>query len=139
MKTTFVSLLFAFVLTASLSAQTMFHATPVLALESAGKAAAISFEETEYDMGQIIQGTPVSHTFSFTNTGNADLKIESVKPGCGCTVAEYTKEAIAPGETGFITATYNAAGVGVFTKTVSVKTNASETSMMLRFKGEVYQ
>ncbi|MEZ4777109.1 MAG: DUF1573 domain-containing protein [Bacteroidia bacterium] len=139
MKTSLVSLLFAFVLMASLSAQTMFNAEPVLALESVGREAAISFDETEYDMGQVLQGKPVSHTFTFTNTGNADLKIESVKPGCGCTVAEYTKESIAPGETGFITATYNAAGMGVFTKTISVKTNASETSMILRFKGEVYQ
>ncbi|MDX2249105.1 MAG: DUF1573 domain-containing protein [Bacteroidia bacterium] len=135
MKTSFFFLLF--VSTLAVSAQTMFHAEPTMTLEVEGSVVSVSFDEKEFDLGKIPQGIPVSHTFTFTNTGNADLRIESVQASCGCTATNYTKEPIAPGETGYITATYNAAGAGIFTKTVTVKSNAAEPNTVLRIKGEV--
>ncbi|HEX4956707.1 MAG TPA: DUF1573 domain-containing protein [Lacibacter sp.] len=79
------------------------------------------FNSETVDMGKLKLNNPVTATFTVTNIGKEDLVIENVTPGCGCTKSDYTKEPIKPGKTGTITATYNAAAVGKFTKTVSVK------------------
>jgi hypothetical protein len=79
------------------------------------------FSSETVDLGKIKKGNPVTATFTLTNVSKEDLIIENVTPGCGCTKSDYTKEPIKPGKTGTITATYNAAAVGNFSKSVSVK------------------
>ncbi len=79
------------------------------------------FNSETVDMGKLKLNNPVTATFTVTNIGKEDLVIENVTPGCGCTKSDYTKEPIKPGKTGTITATYNAAAPGKFTKTVYVK------------------
>jgi hypothetical protein len=114
--------------------------TPIVrtaSLSTPAPAPAIAWEAHAYDFGQVAQGTPVSHTFEFTNTGKGPLRIESVKAACGCTATGYSQQEIAPGEKGFVTATYNAAKAGHFTKTVSVASNASETPIVLTLRGQV--
>jgi hypothetical protein len=59
------------------------------------------------------KGTPVSYNFVFTNTGKAPLVLSNAVGSCGCTAAEWPKEAIAPGKTGVIKVTYNAASAKV--------------------------
>ena len=81
----------------------------------------LKFTSETVDLGKVKVGNPVTATFTVTNIGTEDLLIESVTPGCGCTKSDYTKEPIKPGKTGTITATYNAAAVGNFSKTVTVK------------------
>lgn len=97
----------------------------------------VEWASTNHDFGEIPQGTPVSHTFLIENTGNAPLEILSVKPSCSCTVADYTKEAIAPGESGYIVAQYSAASPGFFNKSVTVKLNTTEGMRILKLKGQV--
>ncbi|MEZ4852427.1 MAG: DUF1573 domain-containing protein [Bacteroidia bacterium] len=122
----------------AISAQTMFNQSPTLtSLEVKDAVAIATWEEGSHDFGVIPQGTPVSHTFHFTNTGNKALKIESVKPSCGCTVANYSREEIQPGETGYVEVTYNAHSTGIFTKTASVTYNTEEGAKILKIKGEV--
>ena len=89
------------------------------------------------DMGKIEKGKPVTVTFEFKNTGNAPLLISSGKGQCGCTSVEYSKQAIAPNEKGFVKATYNAANEGVFNKTITVAANTSEQQVQLYIKGVV--
>jgi len=36
---------------------------------------------SEYNVGEVYEGTPVTHTFSIKNRGKGDLVIQSVKPG----------------------------------------------------------
>lgn len=79
------------------------------------------FSSETVDMGKLKLNNPVTATFTVTNITKEDLVIENVTPGCGCTKSDYTKEPIKPGKTGTITATYNAAAPGKFTKTVYVK------------------
>ena len=38
-------------------------------------------KNNEYDVGEVYEGTPVTHTFIITNRGKGDLVIQSVKPG----------------------------------------------------------
>jgi len=98
-----------------------------------------SFEwvSTTYDFGIIKKDVPVEHEFEFTNKGSEPLLISSVKASCGCTVTEYTTEQIPAGGKGYIKATYNAAKVGVFTKSVTVTANTESGSVQLFIKGEV--
>ena len=95
------------------------------------------FDKTTHDFGKVPQGIPVKAIFKVKNTSMVPLVITNVKPTCGCTVADYTKEPIKPGEMGEIAATYNAKSVGPFTKTVHVYTNTAESIVDVYMKGEV--
>jgi hypothetical protein len=91
---------------------------------------AIQFENTTIDFGNIKEeGGKVTGRFEFTNTGNQDLLLTGVKPGCGCTAADYTKTAVAPGQKGYIDATYNPYNrPGNFNKNIRVTTNEPKFS-----------
>lgn len=102
-------------------------------------SAVFAWTETTHDFGKIKIGAPVTHEFTFTNSGNEPLIITSVQASCGCTVTEYTKNPIPTGEKGFVKATYNAAKAGTFSKTVTIKANAGEESVLLTIKGEVVE
>ncbi|MEL6632530.1 MAG: DUF1573 domain-containing protein [Bacteroidota bacterium] len=107
------------------------------------KASSISYEltwsEAMFDFGQTDLGTPVSHTFEVVNRTAEPVKIAKVKPSCGCTVADHTKEWIQPGETGTVTATFSAKKKGYFTKQVSVFMEGEESPKVLTIRGEVIE
>lgn len=99
------------------------------------KHAEISFDKTEHDFGEVLQGEIVSYTFKFKNTGNSDLLISSHTASCGCTVPNYPKKAIAPGEEGKVTVEFNSAGKkGVQHKTITLATNCEPSAVMLHIK-----
>lgn len=98
---------------------------------------AVSWDSTEFNFGEVQANVPVTATYELTNNGELPLFIENVKVGCGCTTSNYTKEAINPGESTTIEATYNAKKVGKFSKTATVYTNVDEEPTLLRLKGEV--
>lgn len=99
---------------------------------------AFSWTETVFDFGKIKHNTPVTHEFRFVNKGAEPLIITSVQASCGCTVTKYSKDAIAPGSEGFVTATYNAATKGIFSKTVTVNANTGDGGVVvLSIRGEV--
>lgn len=102
-----------------------------------GNMAAFKWSETTHDFGQIVQGKPVTAEFKFTNTGKVPLVLSSVQASCGCTTPDWTKDPIAPGKTGYIKATYNAAGMGAFNKSVTVNANVEGGATYLTIKGEV--
>jgi hypothetical protein len=103
-----------------------------------GAQSVISFTAEKHDFGTIPQGTPVTHTFSFTNTGKEPLFIKNAAGSCGCTVPEYTQEAIAPGAKGNVKVTFNAAALGPINKTVTITTNSATTPVIvLNIGGEV--
>lgn len=99
--------------------------------------AVFAWDNTTHDFGKIKQGTPVTHEFKFTNTGKVPLIITEVKASCGCTTPAWTKEPVMPGGQGFIKATYSAASVGAFNKTVTVAANIETGFVQLAIKGEV--
>lgn len=95
------------------------------------------FEKETHDFGSIPQNKPASYDFKFSNTGDAPIILTEVKPSCGCSVAEYTRTPIKPGESGTITVTYNAAAKGPFTKQFTVKSNTKTPIKTLTVKGSV--
>jgi len=96
----------------------------------------IVFKSDNFDFGTLEEGPAAEHVFTFTNTGKEPLLIQRVQPSCGCTTPDWTKEAVAPGKTGMIKASYGTQGrPGPFEKTMTVFTNAG--TKMVTFKGNV--
>ena len=100
-------------------------------------ASTIVWKAESIDVGEIPQGTPKAIVYEFKNTGKATVVITNVQGSCGCTATDYTKEPILPGKSAKVTATYNAANKGGFTKTVTVTTSAETTPKILTLKGTV--
>ena len=98
----------------------------------------IVFETPEYNFGDIQENKgKVSHKFSFTNNGKESIRILTVKPSCGCTTPNWSKDEIKPGKKGFIIAEYNPKGrPGVFRKSLSVITSDNRRSLIF-IKGKV--
>lgn len=96
----------------------------------------IKWETQKKDFGKVAIKEGLTHTFYVTNTGTEPLKLVRVKPSCSCTASDYTKEMIAPGERGKITATFTPKAAGNFTKTITVTTNTPERNTVLTLSGE---
>jgi hypothetical protein len=95
------------------------------------------FASETIDFGKIKQGVPAKGTFTITNISKEPLIIEQANPTCGCTISDYTKEPIAPGKTGVIVATYNAAALNHFDKHLSVKFAGIDEVKSITFTGDV--
>lgn len=103
----------------------------------AQSTAPIAFSETSHNFGKIKQGVPASYVFTFKNTSDKPVVIESAVAGCGCTTPEYPKGAIAPGSSDKIKVTYNAANLNEFTKQVTVKVANVQEPIILTINGVV--
>jgi hypothetical protein len=101
------------------------------------KVGEFSFVSEEIDYGKIDQHTDGVRVFKYTNSGEAPIVITNATGSCGCTVPTYSKNVILPGEIGEIKVKYATDRIGAFTKTVTLASNASESSKVLKIKGEV--
>lgn len=91
----------------------------------------VQFVSETYDFGALKEGDKAEATFTFRNTGKEPLIIKNVKPQCGCTVPSYSKDAIAPGSEGSITATYRTTP-GIINKSITVISNAGTNTLWLK-------
>ena len=112
--------------------------TEVANIEVAANLAAIEFEETIHDFGNIKEGEKVEHVFKFKNIGDAPLIVTAVQPSCGCTASDFTKDPVAPGGEGTISLTFDSKGKpGTVNKTATVKANIEGGQTIISFKGNV--
>ena len=94
--------------------------------------------ESEYDFGIIKQGEKATHDYKIKNIGKSDLLITSAKGSCGCTVPEWPREPIKPGNEASIKVTFDSKGkTGKQNKRVTLMTNAIPNVKILTIKGEV--
>jgi len=110
------------------------------AVESADKVAMpkISFESDIFDFGEMNQNESVSTDFRFKNIGEAPLLIRSAKGSCGCTVPDWPRDLIEPGEEAVIKVTFNSGNKkGEQNKIVTLVTNAIPSTKVLTIKGAV--
>lgn len=99
--------------------------------------APLQFKEVKHSFGKIKQNVPATYTFTFTNTSNSPVVIESAVAECGCTTPDYPKGVVAKGATNKIKVTYNAAAIGSFTKKVTVRVAKVPDPIILTIDGEV--
>jgi len=95
------------------------------------------FETETINQGYLKQNEPKEVKFVITNISKEPLIIEQANPTCGCTMGDYTKSPIAPGATGFISAKFNAATPGHFTKNLTVKFAGVDEMKSITISGDV--
>lgn len=91
----------------------------------------IQFKITSHDFGNVKQNNPASYTFEFKNIGTKDITLVNVQASCGCTTPNWKGGIYKPGETAQITATFNAASEGYFSKNVTVTTSEGVNSLTI--------
>ncbi len=98
----------------------------------------MTFETTECNFGDLIDGQNVEHTFKFKNTGTTNLLIDRCDVTCGCTSPKFSKEPIKPGESSEIKVGFNSTGKsGSINKNVVVWANIKKQKIELHFKANV--
>ncbi len=106
--------------------------------QEVSNGAKIEFSKDVHDYGDVKYGADGTCSFEFKNTGNAPLIISNAKGSCGCTVPEWPKEPINPGQSASIKVKYDTKRPGAINKSVTITSNATnEPAKVVRIKGTV--
>ncbi|WP_372770545.1 DUF1573 domain-containing protein [Lutibacter sp.] len=101
-------------------------------------SAIIEFDTKNYDFGTVNEGDVVEGVFKLANKGKTDLIITDASASCGCTVPEWPKEAIKPGDSAEIKFSFNSRGrTGKQSKTITLQTNTANVKEIVRISGTV--
>ena len=113
----------------------------IIAKEAAKRAetqTSIEFEATDLDFGNIKEGASVTKIYKVKNTGKRRLLIEKVEASCGCTVAEWPRYPVEPGQQAEIKVVFNSLGKrGTQDKAITVIANTEPARTVLRIRGNV--
>ena len=105
--------------------------------QTAAKAE-FKFEAETHDFGKITVNKPVTYEFKYTNIGEEPLIITNASSSCGCTVPEWPKEPINPGQSAKINVVFSSEGKsGIQEKTITVVTNCEPATRIIRIKTEI--
>ncbi|MGC4129326.1 MAG: DUF1573 domain-containing protein [Bergeyella sp.] len=100
----------------------------------------LALSEDSYSFGDVKKGQSVEHVYEVTNTGTNPLIISSVKPGCGCTAPDYTKDPIMPGQKGKITLKFDSSNFdGMVQKQAEVFANVEKSPIVIGFTANIVQ
>ena len=107
-----------------------------------GQIPRIEFETTNFNFGNIYRGSIVFHAFSFENTGNGVLVLNSLHASCGCLNTKIfakdgkTSQSIfQPHEGGVIQVTFDTSQFsGYVVRTVTAETNMGSSSPTVTLK-----
>lgn len=114
------------------------HTADGISQEQLKKMPVMTFDKTAHDFGKVMQGETLGCVFTFTNTGKSNLIITSADASCGCTVPDYTKTPIKPGEIGEIKVRFNTEGkYGEVKNTVTVFANTYPSYTVLSLNSQV--
>jgi len=98
----------------------------------------VALSESNFDFGKIKKGDKVEHVYEITNTGTNPLVISEVKPGCGCTAPDFTKEPIMPGKKGKITLHFDSTNFdGNVNKFADVFANVEKAPIRINFTANI--
>lgn len=98
----------------------------------------ISFEKSKYDFGEVNQGEKVQYDFLYVNTGGEPLVISDVKTTCGCTAPNWSREALAVGDTARLKVVFSSVGKrGMQNKVITVYSNAINNPERVSLSGNV--
>ncbi len=107
-----------------------------------GPLTTLTFDETTFDFGEVMEGEKVIHNYKFKNTGKEPLIISNAKGSCGCTVPDWPREPIAPGASAEIKVQFDSKGKGKVegapqSKRVTITANTDPANTFLTIKGKV--
>lgn len=98
------------------------------------------FEAPIFDFGEVDEGAVIKHEFKFTNTGKVPLVIQNAHSTCGCTIPDWPKDLIAPGQSGVIKVEFNTKGKVEFQeKPVIITANTYPNVTQVYLKGIVHK
>ena len=104
----------------------------------AGAFPKFSFDQEEHNFGQIRDGDIVTHTFRFTNSGEAPLIISKATAACGCTVPQWPKQPIPVGGSGEIQVQFDSSNKpGMQNKVVTITANTESKVKKLLIRAQV--
>jgi len=111
---------------------------PAAAAVPTGPTTVMAFAETTFDFGAVDEGEVVSHTYTFTNSGDEPLVLSNAKGSCGCTVPSWPREPIAPGQSADVTVTFNSKNKkGKRNQKVTITANTNPPQTFIYLTGEV--
>lgn len=116
------------------------NSLPTAETPKKGPTTNIKFAEEVFNYGKVEVESENLHSFSFTNTGAEPLIISDAKGSCGCTVPNWPKDPIMPGQSGNIDVKFtpNAGQSGQdIEKVVTVTANTNPENTMVRIKANV--
>jgi hypothetical protein len=97
----------------------------------------IVFNKLVHNYGEITQNDDGRCEFTFKNEGKEPLILSNVRSSCGCTVPEWPRQPILPGESEVIKVKYDTKRVGPINKNVQVFSNAKTSPVILKIEGTV--
>ena len=87
----------------------------------------MTITESYFNFGYMPQYAHVAHTFWLKSTGDEELHISEVEPGCGCTQAPLEKDRVAVGDSAKLEIIFNSRRfLNRVTKQPTIKTNGME-------------
>jgi hypothetical protein len=100
--------------------------------------AILEFQSLVHDFGKITEGEIVACVFSFENSGDEDLIINSAVTSCGCTVPSFPKEPVKPGDQGRIEVVFDSSyRSGAQSKTITIRSNARKPVIVLKITADI--
>ena len=95
--------------------------------------------ESVFDAGKVAKGEVIQAKFNVENTGDSPLILSDVKGSCSCTVADWSKDPIAPGKTGYIKAEVNTQEFqfGPITRSITVLANTTPAATKIAVKANI--
>lgn len=100
--------------------------------------ARLTFDEPNYQFGEVASGEVVEHVYKFRNTGTVPLVISDARSTCGCTVPEWPRQAIYPGDEGEIQVRFDTKGkAGNQGKPVTITANTYPPTTQISLSGYV--
>ena len=106
-------------------------------VKATGSQPEITFKEMVHDYGEVVKDGNGICEFEYKNTGKAPLMLTNVRSSCGCTIPSWSKEPLMPGKTAKIKVKYNTKNVGTINKSITVESNASNGTVVLKITGKV--
>jgi len=113
---------------------------PTTQAKPVGPSTNVKFDQDLHDFGSVSVDSENYYAFTFKNTGSEPLLISNAKGSCGCTVPQWPKEAVMPGETGTIDVKYtpNKGQAGqIIEKVVTITANTVPANTIVRIKAQV--
>jgi hypothetical protein len=98
----------------------------------------ISFDTLDHDFGTILEGERVLCFFDYENSGDGPLVIQSVEASCGCTIVDWNRDPLAPGQGERLQVVFDATGrSGAQVKLITIKSNATNPRVRLTLRANV--